>query len=154
MRAQERDMVRVTEPVRAPEDALRQMVSHCQQGGKVQLQPDQDVDRVGSMFEELLRRHLPVCTCQGAMVDDFGGAAVGRVPNAATGELFTALLKLQAAWHTWCLSQERFFCVVGACRVMLRWSKAHRCWWSVQVVAYVAEVQALCKGMHGWLLVV
>jgi hypothetical protein len=132
---------------RSAQEALRELVERCAASKTAHVAPEQDIAHVSELFGSLMPAQLPCHDCRRAA----GIPMNAYSQDAASLEHgFVALLKLQAAWHTWCLKQEHFLYIACACKRMKRWCRGHKCVVGRLVAGHELQVQSLCRALHGF----
>ena len=131
---------------------LQGLLSHCREGGAIAPSPQTDVDAVAERFLTMWQRTAPPCGCCAQDCARDASCQAESAPARDACDDMLGLLKLQAAWHAWCVRQERFECVTRGCARMLRWRRRHTCWAATVLDAYVQQLQGLCKALHGFRL--
>lgn len=103
-------------------------------------------------FLGMWQRSAQRCCCCATRRHSGASDRAESEPAPDACEDMLALLKLQSAWHAWCVRRQRFACVAHFCRRMVRWRKVHHCWAATVLEKYVQDLQVLCKALHGFRL--
>lgn len=133
---------------------LEVVLARCERGEAINIRV-QDVQGICVRLQQLLQSELDCMGCHCPICDGnrvcTAGAEheVGKGAGEGTGRL-DGLLKLAAAWLSWCIHNSRFVYVSQFCVFMSRVQRKRKgCAAEKRIHRFLTGVQALCMQLHG-----